>query len=33
MGALLYSFCFMVVALTLGLLLFNRVEQTVMDTV
>jgi len=32
-GALLYSFGFMLVALILGLLLFNRVEQTFMDTV
>jgi lipopolysaccharide transport system permease protein len=32
-GGLLYSFGFMVVALILGVLFFNRVEQTFMDTV
>lgn len=32
-GGLLYSFSFMVVVLLIGLLLFNRIEQTFMDTV
>ena len=32
-GGLLYSFCFMVAVLSIGLLLFNRIEQTFMDTV
>lgn len=33
MGSLLYSFLFMVVVVFLGSLIFNRVEQTFMDTV
>lgn len=32
-GGLAYSFGFMVVVLFIGLLLFNRIEQTFMDTV
>jgi lipopolysaccharide transport system permease protein len=32
-GDLLYSFAFMLVLLAVGLILFNRVEQTFMDTV
>ena len=32
-GSLLYSFGFMVVVVTLGTIVFNRVEQTFMDTV
>ena len=32
-GHLLYSFCFMLVVVTLGTVIFNRVEQTFMDTV
>jgi lipopolysaccharide transport system permease protein len=32
-GHLLYSFCFMLVVVLLGSLIFNRVEQTFMDTV
>lgn len=32
-GHLLYSFCFMLVVVTLGSIIFNRVEQTFMDTV
>jgi lipopolysaccharide transport system permease protein len=32
-GGLVYSFGFMVVVLLIGLLLFNRIEQTFMDTV
>ena len=33
LGHLLYSFVFMLVAVALGALVFNRVEQTFMDTV
>ncbi|MFN2199682.1 MAG: ABC transporter permease [Caldilineaceae bacterium] len=32
-GGLIYSFCFMVVVLLTGLIYFNRIEQTFMDTV
>lgn len=32
-GGLIYSFCFMVAVLFIGLLLFNRIEQNFMDTV
>jgi lipopolysaccharide transport system permease protein len=32
-GGLLYSFIFMVVLLAVGIVLFNRVQRTFMDTV
>lgn len=32
-GLLAYSFCFMVVLLTIGIVIFNRVQKTFMDTV
>jgi lipopolysaccharide transport system permease protein len=32
-GSLLYSFCFMLVVLISGILIFNKVEKTFMDTV
>jgi lipopolysaccharide transport system permease protein len=32
-GSLLYSFCFMLVVLVSGILIFNKVEKTFMDTV
>ncbi len=33
LGQLLYSFIFMLVVVSLGTVVFNRVEQTFMDTV
>jgi lipopolysaccharide transport system permease protein len=33
LAVLAYSFCFMVVILFIGLVIFNRVEKTFMDTV